>query len=97
MYYPTFYKGKSREEIEEMIREEGFNPVLFDDEPGYVYKEHQHPQRKLLAFLKGTMKVTVNGETYNCKAGGKLLVPGNTAHSAKVGRAGCIFFWSEKL
>jgi quercetin dioxygenase-like cupin family protein len=97
MYYPKFYKGKSQEEIAEMVREEGFNPVLFNDDPGYVYKEHQHPQRKLLAFLKGSMKVKVKGETFNCHAGDRVLVPGNTPHTAKVGRAGCTFFWSEKV
>jgi len=97
MYFPDFYQGKTEEEIAVEVRKEGFDPVKFQDPPGRAYQEHQHPETKLLAFLEGLMEVRVGDESYECKAGDKVLIPGNTPHAAVVGEDGCVFFWSEKL
>ena len=43
------------------------------------------------------MEVRVGDETFQCKAGDKVIVDGNVKHSAVVGPEGCTFFWSEKL
>ncbi len=43
------------------------------------------------------MEVKVGEETFQCKPGDKLIIPGDTKHSAIVGHDGCEFFWSEKL
>ena len=79
------------------IHDEGFDPLLITDPPGAKYPPHTHPETKLLAFLRGSMEVTVKGERFNCKPGDRVLIPGNTEHSALVGPDGCDFFWSEKL
>lgn len=97
MYSKDFYRGKTENEIAELARKEGFNPIKFSNSPGFVYTLHQHPETKLLAFLKGSMEVKVNGETFLCELGDKLIIPGNTPHAAVVGNDGCEFFWSEKL
>src|SRR5437870_6890179 len=97
MFYANFYKNKTEKEIVNSLENEGFEPTLFTNEPGYIYSSHRHPETKLLAFLKGSMEVTVTDQRFSCQAGDKLLIPGNTVHSAKVGPNGCQFFWSEKL
>lgn len=98
MYYKQFYKElQEEEEIEKSIKEEGFDPIKFHDQAGFVYSPHQHPETKLLAFLSGSMKVNVGEESLSCQKGDKLIIPGNTPHSAVVGSHGCIFFWSEKI
>lgn len=97
MFQKDFYKGKSHKEIEESIRHEGFDPSLFSNSAGDVYSPHRHAETKLLAFLKGSMKVTVGNKAYQCKAGDRILIPGNVRHSASVGSDGCVFFWSEKI
>lgn len=96
MYYKKFYKTINREKIATDVRKEGFNPILITNKPGFIYEKHKHPETKLLIFLKGGMCVTVAGKHYQCGPGDKLIVPGNTAHSAKVDPSGCSFFWSEK-
>lgn len=97
MYYQSFYAGKTEEEIAASITAEGFDPMRFTNSPGDVYELHHHPETKLLAFLKGSMDVTVEGIIYHCVKDDKLIVPANTKHSGTVGLDGCEFFWSEKL
>ncbi len=97
MYYKNFYKELSEKEIEKSIRIDGFDPIRFSNRSGDVYRLHKHPETKLLAFLKGGMCVTVAGKHVTCRAGDKLIIPGNTPHSAKVDDDGCKFFWSEKI
>lgn len=79
------------------IEKESFHPIKFTDEPGYIYPTHAHPETKVLAFLAGSMQVTVEGTVYSCEAGDKLIIPGNKKHAAVVGPNGCTFFWSEKF
>jgi quercetin dioxygenase-like cupin family protein len=97
MFERAYYEGLQTAEIAEKVRDEGFDPLRISDPPGAVYPPHTHPETKLLAFLQGTMQVTVRGETFSCAAGDKLLIPGNVEHSALVGPEGCVYFWSEKL
>jgi len=97
MHTPDFYNGLDKDGIAEKVREEGFDPIYFSDPAGNMYSPHKHPETKLLAFVRGDMEVVVNGETFQCKAGDKLIIPGNTEHKAVVGPRGCDFFWSEKM
>ncbi|MBI4080342.1 MAG: cupin domain-containing protein [Candidatus Levybacteria bacterium] len=97
MYKNHAYRDKTENEIRKEILEEGFDPIKISNGSGFVYALHQHPETKLLVFLEGSMDVTVHGETYRCLPGDKMIIPGNTPHSAVVGKEGCIFFWSEKI
>lgn len=96
MYNKNFYKGLKNKEIEESIRQDGFEPKLFNDPAGFVYPPHHHKETKLLAFLEGAMEVTVEKEIFNCSAGDKLIIPANIQHAALVGPQGCSFYWSER-
>lgn len=97
MYQANFYRTIDEERIAEEVRREGFDPVLINDPPGRVYEPHRHLETKLLVFLQGSMEVKVKGQTFDCKPGDKLIIPGNVEHSAVAGPEGCVFFWSEKL
>jgi quercetin dioxygenase-like cupin family protein len=98
MYSKNFYPiGTSRNKIENDIKKEGFTPHLITNSPGYRYEPHQHPQTKLLLCVKGSMSITVDLERYSFEPGDKLIIPGNTPHSALVGPHGCTFYWSEKI
>ena len=97
MYHKKFYKRKSEEKISDLIKEEGFIPVIITNGPNYQYNPHTHPETKLLAILDGNMEVNVNDEVYNLSRWDKLIIPGDTPHSAKVGTKGCRFYWSEKI
>jgi quercetin dioxygenase-like cupin family protein len=96
-YVKGFYKGLKRGEVVRKIKDEGFDPVVIDNTPGYVYTKHKHPETKLLAILSGSMQVEVEGQRYILRKDDKLIIPGNVYHSAVVGKDGCKFFWSEKI
>jgi quercetin dioxygenase-like cupin family protein len=96
-YQPEAYAGRDEQAVLMELRRDGWEPAVFANPPGFVYPPHRHPQAKLLAFLAGTMEVTVEGRTYRCAAGDKLVIPGNLEHAAVVGPEGCTFFWSEQL
>jgi len=87
----------NRSAIEEEIKRRGFDPILINDPPAYRYPPHEHPETKLLVFLKGAMQVTVEEESFQCGPGDELIIPGNQTHSALTGSEGCSFYWSEKL
>ena len=97
MYTPQAYKDMHRERIAELVKKEGFYPLLVTDNPGYIYHQHEHPETKLLVILEGSMQVSVGEQTFECAPGDRLIIPVNTIHSAEVGQNGCTFFWSEKL
>jgi mannose-6-phosphate isomerase-like protein (cupin superfamily) len=97
MYEPGYYKDLAIADIAQRVRDDGFDPIRIADPPRSVYSPHIHPETKLLAFLQGTMQVTVQGQTFHCSAGDKLMIPGKLEHSAVVGSEGCVYFWSEKM
>jgi quercetin dioxygenase-like cupin family protein len=97
IYWAALYKDLDHKKIADDVRKEGFNPLLINDPPGFIYSLHSHPETKLLVFLEGSMEVRVKGKLYQCEVGDKLIIPGNFEHSAKAGPEGCTFFWSEKL
>ncbi len=97
MFQRGYFNALSPEQIRAKVYEEGFDPIRIDDPPGYRYPAHTHPETKLLAFLHGGMAVTVAGETCQCRAGDRLLIPGSVEHAALVDPDGCVYFWSEKL
>lgn len=97
MLQKALFKDVSREKIKQKMQDEGFNPKLIKDKPNFIYEPHQHPETKYLVCLEGSMKVTVKGKDYYFEPGDKLIVSGNTEHSAIVGENGCTFFWSEKI
>ena len=92
-----FYSELDRDRITETVRKEGFDPICITDPPGHVYPAHRHAETKLLVFLKGKMAVKVDGKSYECRAGDRLIIQGNVEHSAWVGPEGCVFLWAEKV
>ncbi len=97
MYQPDFYKHLSVSQIRGKVVEEGFEPLRIADPPGHIYPPHRHAETKLLAFLQGSMDVVVEGQTYPCKAGDRLLIPGSLEHAAQVTAEGCMYFWAQKV
>lgn len=97
MYTKGKYLGESSDKIIGRIKEMGFDPQKFTDPANYIYEPHKHKETKLLVFLDGEMKVVVDGSKLICQKGDELMISSNTTHSAKVGRKGCTFLWSEKL
>ena len=97
MFHKSSFANTPREEIKKKMEEAGFSPLVIKDKPGFVYHPHQHDETKYLVCLEGSMKVTFSGKTYDFEPGDKIIIEGNTKHSAIVGDKGCVFYWSEKV
>lgn len=97
MFYKAHFAKTARTKIKEAMEKDGFTPTVISNDPGYIYEEHEHKETKYLVCLEGSMAVTFLGKTYDFEPGDKLIVPGNTIHSAVVGKKGCVFFWAEKI
>jgi quercetin dioxygenase-like cupin family protein len=87
----------SEAKIVKNMKKEGFDSIFISDNPGFVYKKHQHSETKLLVCLEGSMIVEVDNKKYNFEPGDKSIIPGNTLHSAIVGDKGCTFFWTGSV
>ena len=97
MFYKAHFAKTTQTKIKEEMQKDGFNPKVITDSPHYIYEEHEHAETKYLVCLEGSMKVTFGGKTYDFEPGDKLIIPGNTKHSAIVGKKGCVFLWAEKI
>jgi unsaturated pyranuronate lyase len=67
-------------------------------EPGSSWEEHQHPQDQITSILKGAVDFVVGGEPMTLRAGQVAALPGDTPHSASVGREGAetLNFWTSR-
>lgn len=97
MFEKGIYKENTKQEIKEKVKKLGFDPITINNLPGDKYFKHKHPETKLLVCLIGSINVEVGDEKFEMEPGDRLIIPGNTYHSAFVGIKGCAFFWSEKL
>ncbi|MCA9385588.1 hypothetical protein KC717_02985 [Candidatus Dojkabacteria bacterium] len=97
VYTKGYYAGKAEEEVFHAMEIEGFTPLKIRNNAGYIYYQHEHKETKLLAFLGGSMEITIESEVYKCSKGDRIYIPGTILHEAVVGTDGCVFFWAEKV
>jgi len=80
----------------EKLQAEGFQDVyIWEDGPNTFYPAHTHPGTTAHIILDGEMTVTSQGKTATYKPGDRLDVPAHTAHSARMGPAGCKYLVGE--
>lgn len=91
-----FDENPDKVKVKKYMQEKNFDPLLITNKPGYIYEKHKHEETKMIICIEGSMEVSVGKKTFMFEPGDKLLIPGNTVHSAAVGAEGCSFFWAEK-
>jgi len=97
IYAPNFHADLDPQAVLDRLRRDGWDPIPIGDPPGSVYPPHSHAATKLLVILSGSMEVRVAGESYRCRPGDQVVIPGGVEHAALVGPDGCRFYWSEQL
>ncbi|MEZ4103916.1 MAG: cupin domain-containing protein [Candidatus Paceibacterota bacterium] len=79
------------------LEKEGFITIYEESETsGATHETHIHPYNVALFVTEGVLKVTINGETKELKAGDRVDIPANTQHSAVAGTDGCQYVVGEK-
>ncbi|RJP65034.1 MAG: cupin domain-containing protein [Candidatus Abyssobacteria bacterium SURF_17] len=59
--------------------------TFFDIQPGRRIPPHKHPHEQISYLVKGSMNMTVGGETRAMKEGDIAVIPPNVEHSVEVG------------
>ena len=72
------------EEIQDLLRTDGYQPVLFSDAPGTIYAEHDHDHDECLWFVSGQMEMVIGDDHFMLGPGDRLVLPRGTTHRARV-------------
>lgn len=77
-------------EIERRLRAEARGVHGWSNGPGDRYGEHEHPYRKVLYCVRGSIEfVLADGRRIALRPGDRLVIPPGTRHGAVVGPEGC--------
>lgn len=64
--------------------------TFFDLAPDSHIPAHKHPHEQISYLIKGSMTMTVGGETKLMRAGDIAAIPPNVEHEIVVGREACV-------
>ena len=76
-------KVKSKQELENELKNEGFSFYEWSDSPGAHYPPHFHKHDECICVVEGKISFYINKNEYELKAGQKLYLPALTMHEAK--------------
>lgn len=66
----------------------GVSTSRWSNGPGFEYARHEHPYRKLLTCVRGSIVFHLDDVDVELRAGDELDLPPHTAHAATVGPDG---------
>lgn len=80
----------SREQLEELIRNESPGGSTWSNGPGFQYAAHSHAYTKILYVIEGSIRFDVPelSEHVTLRPGDRMELPAGQVHSAKVGPQG---------
>lgn len=90
-----FYRGASVTDIQQDLQRQGLQPYVIKESPDSYLDEHQHAQSHIIVVIDGTMRFTIDGNTYDMRSGDLVTVPPHTPHAAQFGTSGCTYIWVE--
>jgi hypothetical protein len=80
------------------LEKEGFLHVYErQDKPGKVYLPHQHQDKVTIIVTEGSLELSIKGEMYSLRAGGRIDILPGTEHSATAGLSGCQYVVGEMV
>ncbi len=71
------------QELEDSLRENGFQPFLWKDKAGTFYPTHNHSHTEIRWVLEGSITFGVDGKEVTLNPGDRLELPAGTPHYAK--------------
>ncbi len=73
----------SKQEIENMFKDEGMEFSLEEMPEGAEVGEHRHPFDEVRMILQGSLRFNVAGNEFILREGDRLELPSNTRHRMK--------------
>lgn len=85
MSYALHHIGRQdAKQVEERLKQEGYDTYLWRDAPGTTYSTHVHPEDEVRYIVEGEIEITIEGEGTLClRAGDLLYLKGGVPHSAR--------------
>lgn len=83
----TFGTVSARSFMEEM-HSAGYPVTVWSNGPGYTYRAHAHPYKKILYCPEGTVAFRFSDRDVTLSAGERMVVGPGVEHAATVGPAG---------
>lgn len=84
-------------ELRLQLQSEGFDHTyIWQDGPNASYPDHTHDTETAHIILSGEMTLRMNGSAATYRTGERCDMPGETVHSAKMGREGCRYLIGER-
>lgn len=71
-------------DLRRRLEGEGYSVTEGSDAPGTVYEPHVHEADQTHWIISGELQLTVDGETYELRAGDRDFLSANTSHAAFV-------------
>ena len=86
--------------VERLLRQrlegEGFEVLLWHDEPGTSYHSHRHDHDEILWVVFGEISFQIDDREYRLATGDRLTLPAATVHSAHSGSRGATYLIAQK-
>lgn len=95
MLLPAYYRNLTENEIASKISSEGTNATRVVERPGSIYQCHKNLNDIVLAFLRGSARVTIGDRCFDCRPGDRLVIKGDIMHSAVIGSEGCTYLMTQ--
>jgi quercetin dioxygenase-like cupin family protein len=78
------------DDLAQRLRDQGFRPSAWSNQPGERYAFHDHPYDKVIAVQLGSIRFGLPGPApaIDLVAGDRLDLPAGTSHDALVGPDG---------
>ncbi|MBI3591400.1 MAG: cupin domain-containing protein [Candidatus Melainabacteria bacterium] len=76
-------KGKTKQDLERELIEEGFSCYSWSDSPGAYYPPHNHAHDECICVISGKMSFIIDNKEYELESGKKLYLPAGTVHESK--------------
>jgi quercetin dioxygenase-like cupin family protein len=88
----------TREEIENLFKDEGLEFVVEELPSGSEVKDHRHPFDEVRVVVSGAMRYNVAGNEFILREGDRLDLPSNTRHWTRVeADSGCLTVYAFRV
>jgi mannose-6-phosphate isomerase-like protein (cupin superfamily) len=89
-------EAPSERALRQRLRDAGYAVFRWRDVAGAHYQSHAHDHDECLWVIEGEIAFAVGGRDLCLGPGDRLLLPGGTSHSARVGAQGATYLIGER-
>jgi len=82
--------------LKQRLESDGFDAFTWQDDARADYAPHAHDHDESLWVIEGEITFGVAGRDYRLGPGDRLMLPGDTVHTARAGAAGARYLIGQR-